>query len=188
MAKQVRTNPADFKTLENYIKEHDVSGRTKSASMLLWFLVNIYRLDETDAQDAVCDRSGDEGIDALVVNDDQEEVIVFQAKRRETANSTLGDSDLRHFVGSMTSIQDADSIRRIENKTKNADLRRLLRENDIATKIDNGYRVSGVFVTNIAANDDATAYLTNTSSYYIDLWDLTRIGPVLRSSDKTTIF
>ena len=88
MATQVKSDPGAFKNLENGVAEHEATGRTRSAALLLWFLKTIYRLDEVEAEDAVCDESGDMGIDALAVNDDEQEIVLFQAKRREKLPAT----------------------------------------------------------------------------------------------------
>src|SRR3981081_1615023 len=81
--KRVYSNADDFTSLETFIAPFNAQGRTESAALLIWFLQTIYRLDEVDAEDAVCDRKHDEGVDAIIVNDPRREVVLFQAKRRE---------------------------------------------------------------------------------------------------------
>ena len=70
MGKSIMSDKADFGLIDSYAKRYEVPGRTKSAAFLIWFLETIYRLDETDAQDAVCDRSlgGSESRTAAVVS------------------------------------------------------------------------------------------------------------------------
>lgn len=185
-AKHIQTNATLFRKINAASSVYDAKGRTKSAALLLWFLENIFRIDDTDAQDAVCDNSLDEGIDAIVVLDEQQEIVVFQAKRKEKLPSTLGDTELRHFVGSMTSFRQADSVSEIEKKTKNADLRRLITDHKIARKITDGYSLRGVFVANVSANNEALRYIRNAENdgIIIDLWDLARIGPVLKQLER----
>jgi hypothetical protein len=53
--KRVYSNADDFTSLETFIAPFNAQGRTESAALLIWFLQTIYRLDEVDAEDAVCD-------------------------------------------------------------------------------------------------------------------------------------
>lgn len=109
-ANWTKSDPKDFETLKNYVKPHEAKGRTESAALLIWFLRTIYRLDDVDAEDAVCDRKHDEGIDALVVNDPRREIIIFQSKRSEKLPSTLGDVALKNFVGSLAHFKNKKSV------------------------------------------------------------------------------
>ncbi len=137
-------------------------------------------------QDAVCDKRGDLGIDALDVRDDQNEIVLFQAKRKEKLPGTLGDTDLKNFVGALHQFHSEESVREIIRTTTNTDLKRLLNEHDIADKIARGYSIKPIFVCNIAANDDAAKYLKHAKSagFDIDLWDLVRLEPVLKQLSK----
>ncbi len=45
--------------------EHLDPKRTESASFLVWYLENYYRLDTVDAIDSVCDQKGDKGVDGI---------------------------------------------------------------------------------------------------------------------------
>jgi len=148
---------------------------------LIWFLQDIYRLDAIEAHDAVCDRKLDRGIDALAVDDGQEEIVLFQAKRAESLPSTLGDKDLKQFVGALAQFRTEESVSELVSTTKNDDLRRLLKEHRVAEKIAKGYKLHPIFVANLAANSDAHDYIRHAarSGDQIDLWDLPRITPVL---------
>lgn len=181
MPKQVRTDPRTFKNLEAAVLSYHVAGRTESAALLIWFLENVFRLSDIEAVDAVCDASGDMGVDALYVNDEQQEIVLFQAKRKTKLPSTLGDTDLKKFVGTLPNFRTASSIRKMIATTKNADFKRLLIENDIANKVQSGFKPTLIFVANITADAAATAFVeaSNTSGTAIDLWDLARLKPVL---------
>jgi len=87
MPKRIASDPTAFKKLGELIKEHEASGRTRSAAFLIWFLQTVYRLDTVAAQDSVCDRKADMGIDALSVDDDQSEVVLFQAKGESASDA-----------------------------------------------------------------------------------------------------
>lgn len=119
--------------------------------------------------------------DAIAANDLRRELVVFQAKRREKLPATLGDADLKAFVGSLTQLGSAASVKKLAATTTNADLKQLLLDLDVAAKINAGYTVRAIFVTNVAANRDATAYLSHAEAdgHNVDLWDLNRLRPVL---------
>lgn len=181
MKTQVKSSKADFDSLNNFVQPFEAKGRTESAAMLIWFLETLYRLDETEAQDAVCDRKHDAGIDALYVSDSSKEIAVFQAKRKERLPSTLGDTDLKSFFGALAQFASSATVAKLVGSTKNEELKRLLVDGDVGIKIASGYKVRAVFVSNVAANSDASEYLgqAEEAGRPIELWDLSRLGPVL---------
>jgi hypothetical protein len=182
MVKKINSDKVDFQLVENHAKRYEIVGRTTSAALLIWFLETIYRLDETDAQDAVCDRKHDAGIDAIVMNDNRQEIVLFQAKRREKLPATLGDTDLKQFVGSLAQFKSEASVKQLQAVTKNEELRRLIKDLDIAAKVKAGYRIRPIFLANVAANEDAYEYIKHASGVgaKIELWDLVRLSPVLK--------
>lgn len=179
---RVHSDKRDFSSLETFIAPFNAQGRTESAALLIWFLQTIYRLDEVDAEDAVCDRKHDEGVDAIIVNDPRREVVLFQSKRREKLPATLGDSDLKTFVGSLAHFKSKKSVEHLISTTVNQELAKLLTDKQVADKIAAGYRLRPVFVTNVAADNNAHKYLPQSAKlgFSIDLWDLAKIGPVLK--------
>jgi hypothetical protein len=184
--RRIHSDPAAFRELETLVKQHEASGRTKSAAFLIWFLQTIYRLDETDAQDAVCDKREDMGIDAVTVNDDSEEIVLFQAKRKEKLPTTLGDSDLKSFVGALTQFKDKESIEKLIEATDNTELKNLLSTNEVAEKIGRGYVLRAIFIANVAADASAVRYMQTAqkTGAIVELWDLQRIGSVLKQLSK----
>ena len=182
MPRSIRTDPNDFNELERFVSMFYVPGRTKSAALLLWFLDAVYRLDEVEAQDAVCDSQGDAGFDAIVVDDVHQEIVVFQSKRRERLPATLGDVDIKTFIGSLSQIATPESVISLTKTTRNDELRALLTDLDLAGKVKAGYRHRSIFVTNVAANEDAKAYMEQTArdGHVLDVWDAKRLSPVLK--------
>jgi hypothetical protein len=87
-------------------------GWAESESFVLWFLLNVFRLDETVAQDAICDGFDDKGVDAIYVDNDEEVVYVFQSKLTQKVDSTLGDTDLKEFLGSLHQFSTPEKNRR----------------------------------------------------------------------------
>src|SRR4029453_4288586 len=103
---------------------HLVSGRTEARAFLAWFLEHYYRLEETDAQDAVCDGPDDKGVDGIYVDENLERIEILQSKLFQNQTKTLGDTTLKEFVGSIDQFRSADSIERIAATTSNTDLAR----------------------------------------------------------------
>lgn len=182
MPKYVQSNKDDFLVLNKFVKPYEAKGRTESAAFLIWFLEVLYRLDDTEAQDAVCDRRHDAGMDAIVVSDNSKEIAVFQAKRAKTLPATLGDTDLKDFVGSLAQIASEAAVKKLISTTKNDELKKLLIDGDVASKVAAGYKIRPIFVCNIAANTDASNYIHHAHGVgtLIELWDLTRLAPVLK--------
>jgi hypothetical protein len=124
------------------------------------------------------------------VNDGDEEIVLFQAKRSTTAASTLGDTDLKDFIGSLAQFRKESSIAALASTTLNPDLKRLLTDNNVAAKVGSGYKLHPVFVCNVAANKDANDYVKYAAAAgdQIDLWDLERISPILLQVTKQEWF
>ncbi len=181
MAKTTRSDPKIFAELESRVQRFDAVGRVSSIALLLWFLETVYRLDQVEAEDAVCDSPGDAGFDAIAANDLRQEIVVFQAKRREKLPAMLGDVDLKTFVGSLAQLCSRTAVEKLVATTFNADLKKLLLEFDVASKVDAGYKIRAIFVTNVTANRAAIDYLSHAEAdgHNVDLWDLNRLYPVL---------
>lgn len=147
---------------------HLVPGRLESRSFLGWFLENYFRLEESLCDDALCDGPDDKGIDGVYIDETLETVYVFQAKLFQRESKTAGDGTIRDFAGALAQFNDSDSVKALISSTGNVELRNLLIDGDVATKIDDGYEVRGILVTNVdldsngakaaAARPDITVY------------------------------
>lgn len=186
MAKYAESDPALFSAIEAQTRPFEAPGRTQSAALLLWFLETVYRLDDVEAQDAVCDRKGDAGFDAIIADDLRKEIVVLQAKRREKLPATLGDTDLKVFVGSLAQLTSEAAVKALAAKTENDDLKALLSDLDVGGKVEAGYRIRAIFVCNIAGNADARSYIeiARRDGHQLDVWDLARFGPVLKQLER----
>ena len=153
----------DYPGLLETIKTELAPGRTESHSFLLWFLKNYYRLDELDAVDAVCDGPDDKGIDAIYVDHNLETVEVFQSKLVQNPVKTLGDTQLKEFVGTLAQLRDPERVAEISATTANTELANLLKSENVATKVADGFVVRGVFLTNIMGDKNAQSYLEGSS-------------------------
>jgi hypothetical protein len=149
--------------LRPYLK----NGLPGSAAFLSWFLENYYRLDETFARDAICDRPNDKGVDGIFVDENTEEIEVFQVKLRER-DRAKGEGDLKNLVATLTQFKSRKSVEALLRGGASEDLKRLLRDLNIAERIAEGYEVTGVFVTNTDLDKNAKDFLahhTNLSVY-----------------------
>ncbi len=147
-----------YADLQRLIGAYAVSQRTESRQFLAWFLHHYYRLEETTVDDSICDGPDDKTIDGIWTNEQSGEIHVFQAKIVK-GDKSLGDVSLKEFYGSLSQFTNRQCVEHIAATTKNKELAELLRDLDIAGKIEKGYRVIGVFVTNAARDHNAKAYL-----------------------------
>lgn len=149
----------DYPSVLDEIKLELIEGRTASHAFLLWFLKNYYRLDDVDAADAVCDGPDDRGIDGVYVDKNVETVDIFQCKLVQNPGKTLGDTQLKQFVGTLHQVKNGTGVEDIASSTSNRELGNLLRNQNVAQLIQDGYEVRGVFVTNAVADENANRYL-----------------------------
>jgi hypothetical protein len=150
--------PSVLTQLQTYL----VGKRTESEAFLIWFMEHIYRLEETDAYDAVCDGPDDKGIDGVYIDNNLERIDVLQSRLvKSSKGKTLGDSLLKEFVGTLTQFQDPDKVQEIADTTSNIELRNLLLTNDVPTKIRNGYNVRGIFIINVNRDKNAERYISS---------------------------
>lgn len=136
----------------------DPTKRSESASFLIWYLENYFRLDELEAVDSVCDQRGDKGIDGIYFSEGEGILYVFQSKISHKAISTVGDSDLRTFYGAMAQVRTRENIDVLLNGTGNELLKDLLRRIDVQEKLAD-CEVRGVFLANIDIDSNGLEYL-----------------------------
>jgi hypothetical protein len=144
--------------LDNF-GDHLIEGRLESRAFLGWFLEHYYRLDETDAQDAICDGSDDKGIDGIYVDENLERIDVFQTKLYQKTTRTLGDVALKEFAGTLDQVRSAEGIKKLAEETGNTELRGLLLSSNAAALVEDGYTVRGIFVTNVVLDTNGQKYL-----------------------------
>lgn len=160
---------------------YQVGGRTKSAALLAWFLEDVWRLEDDEAETAICDGGGDKGIDGLVVDDDSMIITLLQSKYRNTATNTQGDTDLQRLVGAAMYFQSPETVDALLASKPNEDLQRLIRRSEIRQKLEKGeHSVRLVYVTNALTDASADDYLaaTDKAGHPIDMWDRTRLADV----------
>jgi len=134
------------------------TGLGESASFLVWFLESVYRLEETDARDAVCDHSNDKGIDGIYIDDNNEEIHFLQAKIRQSEHAKVGDVGPKKLMGSVAQFDTPEKVKTILGGNADGELKRLITRIQLAEKVSNGYKLIGVYVTNESKNDDTEGY------------------------------
>ena len=70
----------EYPALLDLFRQHLNPKRSESASFLIWYLENYYRLDTLEAVDAVCDQNGDKGVDGIYINDADNTIDIFQSR------------------------------------------------------------------------------------------------------------
>lgn len=137
----------EYQNLKVMIGGFEEKGRTEARSFLNWFLENIFRLDPIEADDAICDKPNDRGIDGIYVDHTQEEVIVLQGKIKQK-ESSIGDGPLRELAGTITQFQTSEAVEALEAGGGNEDLKNLLERLRVRELVEEKYTVIGAFVSN----------------------------------------
>ena len=136
-----------------------IAGRTESAAFLMWYLRNFFRLEELEATYSVCDNTGDKGIDGVYVDEDEEEVHLFQSKFSPDYARDQGDNDIRNLAGAKTWFANAQSIQSLLESTASDELKELIQASSVYERIKSGYPVFSHFVTNKVFNREAREFL-----------------------------
>jgi len=153
-----KTLDLKYPAILGLFSEHLDPKRTESASFLIWYLENYYRLDTVDAIDSVCDQKGDKGVDEIYVNESEACIYVFQSRISQTAKRSVGDTSLKEFKGTLAQFCDESSIQNLMASGGKADVVKLVRRLDLITKL-NTHSVKGVFLSNIDIDANGKAFL-----------------------------
>ncbi|WP_155773779.1 hypothetical protein [Methylorubrum extorquens] len=148
----------DYPELLNNFKEHMAPKRSESAAFLIWYLEQYYRLEDIEAIDAVCDQSGDKGVDGIFINNDNQTITVFQSKISQKTNSTVGDAALRNFLGTLQQFQSVEMAEHLMQTAGHAQVAHLVRRSGLLEKIGS-YELRGEFVTNIDLDQNGVDFL-----------------------------
>lgn len=159
---------------EHELKPYEKRAPDFSGRFIRWFLEHIFRLEEIDADDACVDARHDKGVDAIYVDDVSETIHIIQSKTKTKDDSDFGDTELKEFYGTLHQFDSKKKIEEIVSETKNEKLKQTILRSNISTKVDSGYDVVGVFISNALANNDAKAILAKLSK--IELYDAAAIA------------
>lgn len=150
----------DYPALLNLFPQHLAPKRNESASFLIWYLENYYRLDTLEAVDSVCDNRGDKGVDGIFVNENDQTITIFQSVISQRPGRTIGDSSLREFAGTLTQFKDAASAEATIRASNNTQLAALAKRVELFTKLVS-HKVRGEFLANMDVDANGVAFLNN---------------------------
>jgi len=153
----------EYPALLELFPQHLDPKRSESASFLIWYLENYYRLDTLEAVDAVCDQMGDKGVDGIYVNDADNTIDVFQSRISQKRNSSIGDAPLKEFFGTLSQFKSKDCLENLLNTAGDAQVAKLIRRLDLLTKIAS-YEIRGVYLCNLDLDANGSAYLAATDA------------------------
>lgn len=149
-----------YKSLVKRIGAIQVStGLSESASFLIWFLENIYRLEETEARDAICDNSSDKGIDGIYVDHNNEEIHFLQGKIRQKDSGTVGDVGPKNLAASVEQFSSKKNVEAILDGNADQELKKIIHRTGLIDAVEGGYKRMGIYVTNESQDKDSTSYL-----------------------------
>ena len=152
------TIDVDYPALLNNFREYLAPKRSESASFLIWYLEQYYRLDGVEAVDAVCDQSGDKGVDGIFINNNNQTITVFQSKISQKSSSTIGDAQLRTFLGTLQQFKSKPAAVNLIDSAGNAQVAQLIKYSNLVEKLDS-YELRGEFLTNINIDQNGIDFL-----------------------------
>ena len=158
------TKDLEYTSLKPLIAAFEEKGRGESAAFLGWFLENVYRLDDVAADDAICDRPNDKGVDAIYVDHNTEEIHILQSKIVQSVEKTIGDVGPKNLLGSLAQFETEESVATILNGNANPELKAALSRLEISGLIEKGYRVLGIYVANQDSDPNTTELLKHASN------------------------
>lgn len=175
-----------FKRLNASASESETGGRASTAALLIWFLLHVKRLDDTEAPDAVCDGPGDKGIDGIWVDVLGEEIVLLQAKRRASLNATQGDAGLQRLVGAANWFSTPEQVDALLDAGPNPELKGLIERNNLRERVEEKFTTRCVFVTNSLFDVAGTDYLEahRAGPPALEGWDLDKLDPYIRYIDR----
>lgn len=149
-----------YPTILNEISPFLAAGRSESASFLAWYFFNYLRLDEIESVDCVCDQRGDKGVDGIYLNRDAEQIEVYQSKIFQRPGSTIGDSGLREFQGTLSQFATAESLQNLIDTASNSAVAQLAKRLNL-TKYIEDFKVVGFFIANSEIDSNGSAFLSH---------------------------
>lgn len=158
----MQADELEYANLVKIIQPYIAKGRPISIAFLNWFLEHIYRLEQVAAEDTICDKNNDRGIDGIYVDDNQQEIHVFQAKTKQ--NGTVGDKDLREFSGTLNQIRTIDALDAFLSGKVDSEVKDKITKLGIRNLLQKYYTVRGIFVTNAPIDANGHDFLKSDPS------------------------
>lgn len=152
-----------YSNILSLIEPYLASKRSESASFLIWYFTNYLRLDSLDSIDAVCDQSGDKGIDGIYLNTEANVIEVYQSKISQRVGTTIGDKALREFQGTLSQLETRDSIDNLLTTSGDAQVAKLIERLDLKKYVAE-YDVVGYFICNSELDQNGSNFLAGSDS------------------------
>ncbi len=162
----MQADQLEYQKLKPMLAPYEEKGRGESIGFLNWFLENIFRLDEIEADDAICDRPNDRGIDGIYVDHTLECIFVLQSKLKQSKGTT-GDAPLRELAGTITQLDTPDSVQALLDGGGNVELKAVLTRNSIKGLVSKGYSVKGAFVCNRDLDANGQEFVDQTDNILV---------------------
>jgi hypothetical protein len=153
----------NYPNILDHFREHIDPKRSESASFLIWYLENYYRLDAQEAIDAVCDQKGDKGVDGIYINEANGTIDIFQTKISQKEGRTIGDTVLKEFFGTLSQFNSKDSIQNLIDSGGQTQVVGLIKRLQLLNVYDQ-YKIRGVFICNMELDRNGDSYLEITES------------------------
>jgi hypothetical protein len=151
----------EYPAILDLFRQHlDPKRRSESASFLIWFLENYYRLDPLEAMDAVCDQRGDKGVDGIYLNDADNTIDVLQSRISQRKTATVGDTALKEFYGTLSQFRTKKALKNLCDTSGETQVASLVKRLDLLAKVE-AYDIRGVYVTNIELDGNGSAFLAS---------------------------
>lgn len=170
-----------YSALVSRFGKHQVKTGTESRAFLAWFLENYYRFEGEEIYDTVCDGHNDKGIDGLHVNEALRQIDIFQVKLAQSGK-TQGDSKIKNFTGTIAQLNTSQNAETIL-ASANPELKAIAQRVHLTERLEAGYDLRGIFVTNADADPSATTYLKTQPK--IILYDGVKLRNDFITVDKT---
>jgi hypothetical protein len=167
----------DFKGFLKAIESVKLPAQTDSQALLYWFLFNVFRLDEIECRDSVCDRKQDKGVDGIWVDEDSQEIFLFQSVYTNKDEKGLGDTDLKEFAGTEAWFEQPSNVKSLLASNANEELKALVVRLDLEKKLEEGYPVKLIFATTRVMDGNGREYLDvlNQARTKLEVWDRPRL-------------
>ena len=162
----------DYSALPKLIGGVGMTHKQLSRQFLVWFLQNYYHLDETEAFDSVCDERYDKGVDGIYVDEQLRRIEIFSVCVA-TKEKSAGDVKLKEFVGGLVQFQSSNSVKQLAIDTLNIDLKRILTEMEIASRLEDGFQVHGVYITTATPDVETRQFLQHVTN--VTFWDKVKL-------------
>jgi len=148
----------EYPTILKLFPEHLDPARSESASFLIWYLENYYRLETSEAVESVCDQRGDKGVDGIFVNNEDQTITIFQSRIYQSGDKKIGDTPLKEFMGTLGQFKNARAVRALVDSAGNAEVAKLIKRLKLETVIDT-HEVRGEFLSNVNTDGNGDNYL-----------------------------